>query len=193
MVRDRHPPFPPLDLPMKYSESTISRFWAKVTKRQPEQCWPWKGGLGNKGYGKIKLEGTRIDVQSHVMAFELAHGSLPDGKIVCHTCDWPPCCNPGHLWAGTHPENHADMMKKGRNRSGAHKRPGELNPKSKMTDEQVREVKRRISLGENNTQIAGSLSVHHSTISQIRVGKTWKHIRLVPGSAPQTVSKTVVT
>ena len=158
---------------MRYSSATIERFWKKVDRREPDECWPWLGGLGNKGYGKIKLQGTRIDVQAHLMAFELANGLLPSGKVVCHTCDNPPCCNSRHLWAGTHRDNQLDMISKGRQRSGASDRWGTRNPRAKLTDEQLLLVRRMINGGLGNTEIAKSFPVTHHTISLIRLGKRY--------------------
>lgn len=162
--------------PMKYSEATQRRFWAKVDKRGPDECWPWTAGLGNGGYGKIKLEKTRIDVQSHVMAFELANGLLPKGKIVCHSCDNPPCCNPRHLWEGTQSQNHADMVKKGRHRTGFSSLVGSRNPHARLNEEQAKEIKVLIAKGMQNTKIAESFPVSHHTISRIRLGMLWKHV-----------------
>ena len=48
------------------------------------------------------------------MAWEDANGLIPAGLSVCHTCDTPSCGNPEHLFVGTHQENVADMMGKGR-------------------------------------------------------------------------------
>lgn len=160
-----------------YTPNTILRFWAKVDKRGPDECWLWTAGTTSAGYGKIKLEKMRVDQAAHVMSYELANGDIPDDLWVLHTCDTPACVNPNHLYAGTSKDNVRDMHE--RKRWGRHDpdaNRGHRNPVSRLTLEQALEVKRRIASGEPNTVIAADYDIHHSTVSAIKRRKIWCHL-----------------
>lgn len=95
----------------------LARFWPKVDRRGPLECWPWTASsLTTYGYGHIRLTSSRRKVLSHRLAYELANGPIPDGLKVLHECDNPPCCNPAHLFLGTHLANARDRDSKGRQR-----------------------------------------------------------------------------
>lgn len=96
------------------------RFWPKVDVRAPDQCWPFTGNRGRSGYGLIflsKREGKLVE-SAHRVAVRLSGRHIPEGMVVLHSCDNPPCCNPAHLRVGTAKENTHDMLKKGRGRCG---------------------------------------------------------------------------
>lgn len=165
-----------------YTDDTLRRFWEKVDQRGVGDCWPWLGGLGNGGYGKLKLEGTRVDKGAHVIAFELANGPVLEGPFVCHHCDNPPCCNPDHLFAGTCGDNVRDASKKGRL---CHSRAtGSDNGNAVLTESDVIEIMGLIVSGDTNTSIGRRFGVTHSMISRIKLGLSWTHVRAVnrPGA-----------
>jgi hypothetical protein len=91
------------------------RFWSKVDKRGPDDCWEWTGGK-LRGYG-IFSAAHGHSVRANRFAWETSFGPIPKGKRVCHTCDNPPCCNPAHLFCGTQKDNVDDMFRKGRSRT----------------------------------------------------------------------------
>lgn len=92
------------------------------TKMKPQgECLVFTGHRNWKGYGEIRSgpdNGFR-KLMAHRAAWELNSGPIPEGLVVMHTCDNPPCCNPSHLRLGTVADNQADMKKKGRHLNGA--------------------------------------------------------------------------
>ena len=92
-----------------------NRFWVKVDKRSDDECWEWIGCRSNKGYGWIVDDDSQQMVASR-FSWRLHNGPIPDGMLICHTCDNPPCVNPQHLFLGTKTDNMRDMVAKGRGR-----------------------------------------------------------------------------
>ena len=101
-----------------------ARFWEKVDKKGPTECWVWTGAgvsrLPRRNYGLAHKPGTnRGKVRAHRVSWEMHNGPIPDGLNVLHTCDNPPCVNPAHLFVGTQRDNVRDMYAKGRGRKRA--------------------------------------------------------------------------
>lgn len=98
--------------------SMEERFWSKVDKRGPDECWNWSGGLTAQGYGSFTLPDRRRTTAHRVVFTILGLSEPPDGMYVCHTCDNRRCVNTEHLFFGTALDNNRDCIAKGRARSG---------------------------------------------------------------------------
>jgi hypothetical protein len=106
---------------------------------------------------------------AHVYAWEIENGPVPDGMFVLHECDYPPCCRGDHLFLGTHQDNMDDMMGKGR------QIVGEEKPLAKLTEGQIREIRRDAGL-YSDRELAAKYGVTHGLIQGIRKHQRWKHI-----------------
>jgi hypothetical protein len=119
-------------------EKFLARFWAKVSKAGPDECWLW-AGWAVRGRGMTSLGG-----KSHVaprISKIIAERKWPqEGLSACHTCDEPGCVNPVHIWWGTAAENNRDASAKGRyvgrkHKPATHCRNGhELTPEATRAD-----------------------------------------------------------
>jgi hypothetical protein len=145
------------------------RFEARVNRRGPQECWPWLGSMRN-GYGAIKHEHGVLG--THVVAFVIANGAVPDGLIVTHSCDNRACCNPSHLKAGTFADNVVEMNE--RRRITAPR--GEETHNAKLTDELVRLIWAFRASGMSRYKIASALGINEWTVKGVLGRKTWRHV-----------------
>lgn len=81
----------------------------------PDGCLVWTGWRDPGGYGQIRT-GTEGEprIKTHRAAWVIANGQIPDGKMILHHCDNPPCCNPDHLYVGDAFDNMRDKITRGR-------------------------------------------------------------------------------
>jgi len=129
-------------------------------------CWEFIGGRTGSGYGNY-TEGRAYQKSAHVVAFELEYGPVPEGMLVLHTCDNPPCCRPEHLFVGTHQENKDDEIAKGRNVYG------ELVGSHVLTELDVLEIRQLRKAGHKRSEVAKKFDVSHTAIYYIETGKNW--------------------
>jgi len=157
-----------LSLPQP-TESDKVRFWSKVeTSFNDEDCWTWKGASRVKsGYGSFDLNG--VSVQAHRFSHLITKGN-PNNSLVLHSCGCRNCVNPVHLRLGTHRDNSDDRMKDGTTAIG------ERQGKAKLTNEIVREMRRRNQSGETVAVLAREFKVNHASAWRAIHREHWKHI-----------------
>jgi hypothetical protein len=155
-----------------YDASDIARFMEKIIPEPNSGCWLWNGSyFKNRGYGQFSIA-NRKTIPAHRFSYFM-HKCLPisNGRpFICHSCDVECCVNPDHLWPGTPLDNMVDKMNKGR----ASRLPGEANPMSKLTENDIIYIR-----SDNRTLalIASDYGVSLSAISSIKLRKTWAHIK----------------
>lgn len=151
------------------------RFWLKVDKKTPLECWLWTGAKKPKGYGNVRR--NKIYTTAHRVSWEITFGVIPKGMQVQHSCDNPSCCNPNHLMLGTVMSNYIDMVKKGRGNSGHKNRSfGENNPNHKLKSFEVDEIRRLYKPGAIKQQdIAKKYGVSQHLVSVITRGEGRNH------------------
>lgn len=162
--------------------ATLSeRFWVKVDRRGPDECWPWLAGRDRHGYyGRFGIGGKMRPAQA--VAWELWHGRPlpPETPFGCHTCDvrypagstvYRVCCNPTHVEPGTHATNQAHMAGAGRSARG------ERHGRVKLTERLVRSIRERSARGETGCSIAVDVLISKQQVSKIINGKRWNHVQ----------------
>lgn len=152
----------------------LARFWAKVDKRGPDECWLWTGGASRAGYGVIALPMGSARVYAHRVSYIIAHGSIPAGMHVLHHCDRPRCVSPHCLFHGTDLDNVRDMISKGRQVSAQVK--GEACGQSKLNEMNVREIRQRYAHGERSVVLAAAFNINRHTVNKICRRDTWAHL-----------------
>lgn len=147
-----------------------AHFWSRVQK--PVGCWLYDGAREINGYGYLKNPFREPKyITAHRLAWILKNGPIPEGMSVLHKCDIRGCINPDHLFLGSHEDNMADKVRKGRHHRG------ELSTKAKLTLEQVREIRRDYKLyskrRSNAKELAAKYGISGNTITCIIAGRSW--------------------
>jgi hypothetical protein len=168
--------------PSDLSERDRQRFYGKLEQRGPDECWPWRGTIASNSYGLFDI-GPRANhrkLGAHRVAWMLANDQhVPDRSRshMCHRCDNPRCCNPAHLFLGTASENIKDAVAKGYrpfwSTGGA---TGIKNHRAKLTDDDVRNIRRQVAEGRKQRDIGKDFNIPQSSVWAIAHRRGWKHV-----------------
>jgi hypothetical protein len=146
------------------------RLFQKIVIDPLTNCWNWNASLARGGYGALSIKGKTT--KAHRFSYTMWKGKIPEGLLVCHTCDNPPCVNPNHLFLGTNADNMRDMSLKGRGCTGNKNAPSSLTDALALA---IKKDPRPLKL------IAAERGMHFKSIEAIKKGTTWKHL---PDVAP---------
>lgn len=154
------------DTPEKLRE----RFYGMVRVGLSDECWGWTGQKTKAGYGRMVVRGQRKS--AHRVSFEIHHGEIDLGMVVCHSCDNPICVNPGHLFQGTPLDNRRDCTKKSRHVYG------DKSPNAVLSEQSVRDIKAAHKAGTlNQREASRKHGVSWGLIGHIVHGRAWAHIQ----------------
>lgn len=150
------------------SESVCQQLFSHVTVGGPDGCWIWTAALTRDRHGLIKIGGKKGRcIHAHRVSF-IMHGGDPATPVIRHACDNPACQNPRHLIGGTHAENVADRVSRGRSAVG------ERNGRSKLKSDDIPVIRQMLATGQSAYSIARLYGVDAKVIREIRDGKKWK-------------------
>jgi len=161
------------------------RFWEKVVRKGAGDCWEWQAARDGLGYGFFRVISGQNMRKTNRVAWELVNGPIPLGQHVCHRCDNPPCCNPGHLFLGTHAENMADRNRKGRTTKGRVLHCGEQSGLSaKLTLSDVSEIVNAYSAGGVSQDALGrKYGVSQTQVGRVIRQERWRLARVFSGES----------
>lgn len=160
----------------------VIRFWSHVNKNGSVpshvpglgNCWEWKAARSANGYG-VFFPKYKHRQYAHRYSWHMATGIEPGNRYVLHSCDNPPCVNPGHLFLGTHADNMADMVAKGRQHRDPSRWRGTENPKAILSHERAAEIRRIYRSGDiTQLELALKLGMSKSAIARAIRGVTWR-------------------
>lgn len=146
-----------------------AKFWARVRKGSPSDCWIWEGCTDSHGYGMVRLA-TRAH-RSHRIAYLLTHGDF--WGVLMHSCDTPPCCNPAHLSPGTRAQNNKDRDDKGRHIP----LKGSAHGMALLDEDRVAAIRSAFAKGASRRKLASSYGISYVQACRIIQEKVWRHVK----------------
>lgn len=156
--------------PIKLTEADVARFWSKIDRRGPDDCWEWRATRNSQGYGRFRIGDSLY--RAHRIALAVTYGDTK--LLICHRCNNPACCNPKHLYAGTQKDNIQQCYAEGRNRHGDNR--GENHGNAKLVESDICEIRRLRVDGWLLREIAEEYDISFQQVSKVCRKKLWKHV-----------------
>jgi len=117
----------------------------------------------------VCYEGKMITVARYILSRKLGRQIKP-GYRALHTCDNGLCIREDHLYEGTQKQNMEDAVNRGRIVVG------ERHGNSKLTKEDVLDIRKRAENGGNYRLIGRRYGISSQTVSKIVRNIRWKHV-----------------
>ena len=143
-------------------------------------CHEWTGSSNNAGYGAVGWRNSMRLV--HRLVYALTHGveyeDIPRKTAILHKCGNRACVRLSHLEAGTQQYNDKAALAANLRRiaDGTHNLLGSNHPRSKLTEDDIPVIRARLAKRDRQVSIAADFGVSTSSISNIKTGRTWRHI-----------------
>lgn len=169
---------------------------------QETGCWNWRRYVLPNGYGKVAVGSKGVHKLAHRAAYECFVGPIPPGLQIDHLCRNRRCVNPAHLEAVTARENtlrsNATSAINARKthclrghpfataseplgervcvscRRARYKPSAWRHSTSKLTPENVGDIRAARAAGATFTSIGNAYGVSEGTIRNIWTGRSWK-------------------
>lgn len=157
--------------------NTTEVLWSKIEKRKEDECWNWIGYKNEQGYGRVQI--NEFSYYAHRVIYAMVYPDTIEWRapknstesgFILHTCDNPSCCNPKHLFVGTHADNMADKSAKGRTPDFS----GEKGPRAKLSMVQAREIRQLRKDGISARELSVRYALSLPSIKTLLRGDSYK-------------------
>ena len=149
-----------------YNVHPIERFNQKYIIDEKTGCWNWTAALDYEGYAKIRI--NRKTVSAHRFSYEYYVGPIDSKLEICHNCHNRKCVNYNHMRQDSKSSNNIERSYQ------------KTNPMQILSVEEVIEIKKSLQnyyIGQSN-DLAHFYKVDPATISSIKKGRTWSHVKI---------------
>jgi hypothetical protein len=151
----------------KYLQLALERLCGKLVENE-FGCYEYQGAIGTCGYGFFWFDGR--NEYAHRIAWRLENGEILDGKCILHKCDNRKCVNTAHLFFGSHKQNTADMIAKGRQVIVR----GE--DRSAYRESTIRALKQDLQDGLSRKEVSVKYNMNVDNVKAIARGISWRHV-----------------